>query len=91
MAKLWITQYEVWGDGPFPTDMLRYDASYPSHTEDAQAILAEAGFGMRPLKVVPRRVRLTHRDTHSGWSPTADRWSSFLWTVDPESVRSWSA
>lgn len=86
MGKIWITEYEVIGDGPFPVDMLRYDASYPA--DNAELILQEAGFGMS-LEAGPRRVRLRHRDGYSRWEPTVGRWSSFGWTVDQNSVRNW--
>ena len=91
MAKLRITEYQVVGDGPFPVDMLRYDASYPNGTEDALAILAEAGFGMRPLQKEARRVTLRHRDVYAGWEPSVGRWSSFGWSVDQNSVRRWDS
>lgn len=88
MAKMRITEYEVVGDGPFPVDMLRYDASYP--IEGAELILSEAGFGMRALKPEPRRVRLHHRDAYAGWHPTYDRWSSFGWQVDRTTEKDWT-
>jgi hypothetical protein len=88
MAKLRITKYEVVGSGPFAVDMLRYDASYPERTDDAIAILAQAGF-MEQREA--RRVRLVHRDVYAGWSPTIDRWRSFGWTVDQNTIVSWTS
>ena len=90
MAKIWVTEYEVIGDGQFPVDMLRYDASYPADDQSAAAILAEAGFGMKPLKREPRRVTLRHRDSYSKWEPTVGRWNSFSWSLDMANVRTWS-
>jgi len=86
MAKMRMTEYTVVGQGRFPTDMLRYDASYPADTSDAIEILSQAGF-MEQKEL--RRITLRHRDVYSGWEPTDGRWRSFLWAVDQNSVRRW--
>jgi len=77
-----IYEYEVEGTGSFPYDMLRHDACWPARSEDAAEL---DDFHMpREKRVRCRRVRLR------GFSePTRERWSSFLWSVDPLSVREW--
>lgn len=88
MAKMRMTEYTVVGTGPFPTDMLRYDTSYPADGDSAIGILSQAGF-MEKREM--RRVTLRHRDVYAGWNPTAGRWESFLWAVDQNSVRRWDS
>ena len=58
-------EYTVVGRGPFPTDMLRYDAAWP----------ADTGHGILEPRL-EREVRL-----RSGREPTIDRWRSFGWTI----------
>lgn len=82
---MWIIEYEVVGHGTFPVDMLRYDASYPSRHADA--IIDPDLWTISSLE--PRKVRLHHRESHKGWTPTIDRWKSFGWVVDQYSIRSW--
>ena len=66
--------YMVEGTGPFPLDMLRYDASHP-HTE------RDAMRAMREDQDEPRRVGLEHLGRSREWKPTRDRWESFGWKV----------
>jgi hypothetical protein len=71
--KHYYHRFTVEGTGPFPHDMLRYDACWPSTSEDASTITFEED-GMR------RRIRLTtigHKDR----VPTINRWLSFGWNV----------
>ena len=84
---MWIIEYEVTGHGVFPTDMLRYDTSYPA--KDAGLILTPESWSNSFLEA--RTVLLRHRDTSKGWSPTVDRWNSFGWLVSQNSIRSWKA
>ena len=63
-------RYTVRGSGTFPTDMLRYDAAYPSRAESID--------GLRPSPE-SRTVELS-----SYKRPTEDRWRSFGWLVDFE-------
>jgi hypothetical protein len=66
-----VYRYKVTGIGHFPTDMLRYDAAYPSNSDAVSALTS-----FRPGERGRRTVELrSHR------RPTVDRWSSFGWTV----------
>lgn len=80
--------FVVTGNYPFPLDMLRYDGCYPDRGEDAAAIGAslDAAF-LRNRRITgdPIKVRLCHC-APGHWSPTFDRWVSFGWSVDRESI-----
>jgi hypothetical protein len=65
--KMYI--FTVEGKGLFPTDMLRYDACYPTHNTSVKNI------DYVSLKE-NRRVTLA-----SANPPTNDRWQSFMWPV----------
>ncbi len=83
MRQLFIVAFTVVGRGEFPLDMLRYDQCHPAGGDDAAMIkdrLVEDG------AVKTRRIRLVTRGMPRHWQPTAGRWSSFLWSVDPESI-----
>ncbi len=55
-----------------PYDMLRYDEAYPASEQDARRLVAmDQDHDSGPVTI---HLCSTHR-------PTADRWSSFLWTV----------
>jgi hypothetical protein len=70
------TTYTVEGCGEFPFDMLRYDASYPTTSSDANSIpIPDAGPTTR------RSVSLTHASDSRIWGPTLGRWESFGWRV----------
>lgn len=73
----WLITYAVSGVGAFPVDMLRYDSSWPSRTEDANTISStfERGFNPKPNIVTLCRWSRT-KDSHN---PTIDRWKSFGW------------
>ena len=89
MAKLWIIEYEVVGTGQFPIDMLRYDASYPAGSGHGIEHQNRSFFSDEEWRT-PRRVRLHHRNSFSSWEPTFDRWASFGWHVDRNTIRHWS-
>lgn len=62
----------VTGYGPFPTDMLRYDACVPRNEWDSATIAELAQFRKRASVNVQGRG-------HNG--PTHARWTSFGWSV----------
>lgn len=70
--------YQVSGSGAFPTDMLRYDRSYPARSDGAVAI-ASSPSDRRCAGAVA--VELTHIGLVKAWAPTSWRWASFGWTV----------
>lgn len=77
-----LTTFTVVGRGAFPFDMLRYDACWPYASPDAGAIHYDnlTHEGIREI----RRVTLA---THGRGVPTLGRWSSFGWSVDPNSIK----
>ena len=58
-------KYTVFGRGPFPFDMLRYDEAWPRETMDA---LKLAAMDRRAITLV------------GNGEPTEARWASFGWT-----------
>jgi hypothetical protein len=72
-VRLW--DFEVTGRGPFPIDMLRYDACWPVRGEDVMRIEPgpQSHQGTRTVRLV--------RCARSGNGPTVGRWGSFGWTV----------
>lgn len=66
--------FSVQGRGPFPMDMLRYDACYPA---DEQSSFVAMDFNCNE----PRTVHLTSLTMN----PTPGRWESFGWAVLPRS------
>lgn len=82
---MWVLDYEVHGKGIFPFDMLRYDSSIPSSTDDAVAL---APFD--PALSV-RTIKLTKLSAYKSGGPTNMRWLSFGWKVTkvgiPRNVR----
>lgn len=63
--------YTVSGRGRFPLDMLRYDSAWPASSTDSATISATLTVHRGSAAV----QLLSHK------SPTADRWTSFGWTV----------
>lgn len=85
-----ITTFTVSGIVPFPTDMLRYDQCFPADGHSAAQIVSsiERNKDARADKGF-YEVKLCHQGSDiRWWLPTFDRWSSFMWSVDPESVKS---
>lgn len=73
-------EFTVEGSGEFPFDMLRYDACYPKTQDDVAAMT----YG-KPFR---RSVRLCHGFTTNNFTPTIERWNSFLWAVkDTEQLK----
>lgn len=73
----WI-DFVVEGNGPFPIDMLRYDACYPASVDDAEKIVTHLEFH------APYRVTLRHvisKGENPLAKPTRGRWASFGWAV----------
>jgi hypothetical protein len=71
-TKVRYYEFIVEGTGEFPYDMLRYDACYPSASQDVQSAFS---FRIAPREV--RRVKLVSTVKQ----PTEDRWLSFGWKV----------
>lgn len=81
MAKVKAYAFTVVGTGAFPTDMLRYDAAYPTdHTNVNIAPYRETSEYYR----VHRSVNL-----RSPNMPTVERWRSFGWKVENIQARSY--
>ncbi len=66
--------FTVEGSGRFPTDMLRYDACWPAHENEARS-LADGSDDQGRRTITLRRAAVNM----SG--PTKRRWESFGWTV----------
>ena len=75
---LYHHRYTVSGTGPFPIDMLRYDRSHP--TTEIGSHLIERTFNGR---LGERVYIVVERNTEKAWTPTAARWESFGWRVEP--------
>jgi hypothetical protein len=71
-----LYRYSVTGTGHFPMDMLRYDAAWPSNTDDCFGITDAFNEREPGTRSKPRTVKLV-----SIRKPTIGRWSSFLWSV----------
>lgn len=74
-----IYKFTVTGHGPFPFDMLRYDKCYPDTSED----VVKMDKPTPRLGLDPRSVNMSS----TAGAPTAERWSSFGWTVNALSAR----
>lgn len=81
--SFYATEFEVVGNGAFPLDMLRYDACFPRGSEDAARIGDTLDRDYRVKHRNSEPIKLTHYSSTSKWMPTKDRWSSFLWGVNP--------
>jgi hypothetical protein len=82
MAKIFVTTYQVMGNGRFPMDMLRYDSSWPKGSSDAFAIERRNDGERGPSEP----ITLVHWSGSRQWQPTHGRWSSFSWVVVAGSV-----
>lgn len=78
----WFHMVQVSGKGVFPLDMLRYDDLLPMSLEDEKKCytdwdaLAKEGNTNKPQIVnLYRNCKTQH------WTPTVDRWRSFMWNV----------
>ena len=63
----------------FPIDMLRLDQLYPSSKEDSLKILR--CFWKKGDRLIDKPIITLQRETWKTWTPTFERWKSFLWTV----------
>ena len=70
---MYITTFEVTGQGRFPTDMLRYDQCWPTTTIDVHSL--EHKRGRRTL-----HLSTVHRLKNDP-GVTVDRWISFGWVA----------
>lgn len=76
--------FEVQGRYPFPVDMLRYDRCCPLGSDDAQAIYSSiADQGTKETFTIRLRAYAASGFTE----PSAERWTSFGWSVVPGSLR----
>lgn len=82
--KFYRHEFTVRSRFPFPVDMLRYDACYPKGSDDAHAILRSIEVQGTPDI---HSVTLVAIKDRRQWEPTVERWRSFLWSVDPESIK----
>lgn len=76
-----LTTFKVSGTGTFPIDMLRYDQCWPK-TESHDTLAISNSFNPRNIGA-PWVITLV---TTRASGPTVDRWASFGWKVDPESI-----
>jgi hypothetical protein len=79
---IYRTTFTVSGAFPFPVDMLRYDRCMPATERDSYELL----HSINREGDKPWRVTLIHQGPMRTWLPTNGRWSSFMWSVDPQSV-----
>lgn len=85
MAKQIV--YTVRGKEPFPFDMLRYDASYPTD-KGVQGLMEVYQHGYEKLAPSQRsRVEVELVCPHGSITP--DRWASFGWPVITQEKRSY--
>lgn len=73
--------YTVRGTHPFPIDMLRYDASYPSSESESAQIHNCAMYPREEFSIVLSHTCTNHRARNGCWTPTTGRWRSFGWNV----------
>lgn len=83
--KRYLFLFDVTGNSEFPMDMLRYDQCYPHTSDDASQITASFHDRKGPYKVTLVVASEFKGGSHVPITPA--RWSSFLWSVDPSSVR----
>jgi hypothetical protein len=83
-TETYLYRYMVYGGGTFPLDMLRYDGSTFEFESDARR---EEGYIERGEPADARTVSLV-RIAGRGWMPNTERWKSFVWRVEPESLTS---
>ncbi|MAG26344.1 hypothetical protein CMI47_12410 [Candidatus Pacearchaeota archaeon] len=76
-----IIKFTVEGRGTFPLDMLRYDCCWPVSSEDAANIDSDYN---RERRVV--NLKMVSWQGAQG-QPTVERWRSFLWGVDLDSIQ----
>lgn len=75
---------EVKGRVAFPLDMLRYDALAPYNSMDANKIEASICHSASQREI---GTIVLYRWAERRWTPTYDRWKSFLWEVTKHEVR----
>lgn len=73
----YFQKFSVTGTGPFPFDMLRYDACYPSDSDNAMAL----GETENRTIWLSRTVDLARNQ------PTGPRWASFGWKLNEVQTR----
>jgi len=79
---MYKVQFTVKGKGSFPLDMLRYDACFPNTQQDVANLDWDRGD-----RRIAREVTLVAYTSSPRLIPTTARWSSFMWHVDPDTVR----
>lgn len=72
--------FVVHGGGQFPFDMLRYDMCFPKFEAEVHMLAADYGAGVRKVTI----MRFVDGKTDL---PTVDRWRSFGWTVEQETIK----
>lgn len=61
--------YTVSGEGDFPIDMLRYDASWPYQEADSRRIARQGELSLQVINLRSNKL------------PHPERWASFGWSV----------
>jgi hypothetical protein len=83
----YVTTFEVTGGVRFPVDMLRYDSCHPCSGEDAAYMDRALDRGILASERAAHPIKLAHVGTNRYWTPTSERWKSFMWRVDEDSVQ----
>lgn len=78
------TIFTVAGCGRFPWDMLRYDRCFPETTEDAVELELDS---LEDCTAIREITLVRFHSTKGDGEPTAARWRSFNWAVQPNSPR----
>ena len=76
---MYYQPFAVTGRGAFPTDMLRYDHCWPKTQDDIIPMASASYYGTR-------RVQLARYVDNKKEQPTFERWSSFGWLVEVQSI-----
>lgn len=77
----YVEHFVVEGRYPFPVDMLRYDACYPSDAESATNIAASINPEQNHQLPKGETFKVTLTATTPRFVPTEGRWESFMWKV----------
>jgi hypothetical protein len=71
----------VRGNGPFPYDMLRYDACFPAQQEDVLAMCQRERAGIPGLQRTVNLMTVTTARIKTPFHPA--RWATFGWECEP--------
>lgn len=82
--KKYFQTFTVRGSRGFPTDMLRYDQCFPI---EGGHFIDYSIRGQKPEDPYGYEIKLGRWVDHWSRTPTEGRWSSFLWSVRRDSIR----